>query len=257
MLGGLVGWKVGATSSEMQERNSISEPFRGPLFGAGMMASPAFVHLSEEVPLSLLEAEVGFVFGSDVPADCTAETAWACIEEVVLCIEVCGSRLPASATPFQRFADCAGNVGVVTGPRFPAGPLRGGSLAGLKASITVNGVEAVAGTGANVLGDPIQSIVWLAHQLAGEHHIMAGQTVISGACAFLPPTGYSAGDEIVARFEGPNALGGEVKLRLPRTSAAAGATAQGGTRTFGRGLRVIQSYRQSDGGGQVRPRHAT
>lgn len=66
-------------------------------------------------------------------------------------------------------------------------------------------------SGADVLGDPINSICYLANALGRTGHTLpAGTLITTGAAAVMPPTGYKAGDTVIAKFEGI----GEVVLNI-------------------------------------------
>jgi len=66
-------------------------------------------------------------------------------------------------------------------------------------SMRRNGEDVAAGSGANVLGDPCEALVWLAEELS-EHGeaLRAGDLVITGACT--PPNAIAPGDALRADF---------------------------------------------------------
>ena len=149
-----------------------------------------------------------------------AAAAWAAVEECYLAMEVCGSRfLPpafAEATPYQKVADGGMNVALILGPTFSPAELIAKDLAGTKSALIVNGTEKGAGTGFDVLEDPINSIAWLANSLGRYGKgLKAGMIVTTGACAVIQPGAYSEGDTVVAAFEGL----GEVTLSLAPPAA--------------------------------------
>jgi 2-keto-4-pentenoate hydratase len=72
-------------------------------------------------------------------------------------------------------------------------------LPGHAAAMLRNGKQVATGTGADVLGDPCQAMVWLANELRARGlGLRAGDLVITGACT--PPHPIVAGDAMVADF---------------------------------------------------------
>jgi 2-keto-4-pentenoate hydratase len=130
------------------------------------------------------------------------------VDEVFLAIEVCGSRfaLPdafAAATPYQKIADAGMNVALLLGPAFSAAEMKAKDLAGAKVELIADGVVGGAGTGADVLGDPINSLCYLANALGRTGDgLPAGTLITTGAAAVMQPTEYKAGDTVVAKFDG-------------------------------------------------------
>ena len=139
-----------------------------------------------------------------------------------------GSRyLPeafAAASAYQRIADGGMNTGLVLGPSFSADEMRGRDLAGTRVALLRNGEVGVGpqqsgtseGSGAAVLGDPVNSLCFLANALGRTGgSLEAGMIVTTGACCILGappgrPPAYEDGDTIVARFDGF----GDVTLQL-------------------------------------------
>jgi 2-keto-4-pentenoate hydratase len=115
----VVGWKVGATSKEIQKLFGMSEPAYGPVFKQTVFASPArlkagaFQHL-------MLEAEFAFTFRESLPASpkpYAREEVLAAIDALVPAIEIISprfKRLIVGEAP-QMIADFFGNGGAVFG----------------------------------------------------------------------------------------------------------------------------------------------
>jgi 2-keto-4-pentenoate hydratase len=188
-LGSHVGWKVGTTNETAWSSFKQVEPMRAPIFSSSIVKSPGT--FSKKVDnLTMLEAEFAFKLKADLAATwanpVSAADAWDAVEEVYLAIEVCGSRfLPdafAEASPFQKIADGGMNVALILGPTFSAAAMRSKDLAGTKAELIVNGVSQGSGTGADVLGDPINSIAYLANALGRSGKgLKAGMIISAGA----------------------------------------------------------------------------
>lgn len=131
---------------------------------------------------------------------CREHEIWAVVEAVVLVMEVCGSRFEGGTRQgFQKVADFSSNVAVLTGPHLTL--QQAGQLPRMQASIAVDGQTCVSGTGANgvVAGHPIQSLIWLANDLAQDGlQLYKGDLVITGAMCKC--THLQAGSQVVATF---------------------------------------------------------
>lgn len=231
-----VGWKIGATNAAAQARMGLVEPFYGPVLQANLALSPATISLGK-APYRVrgVEAEYAFLVAADLPAPAaggaplTREEVAAAVGAVYPVIEVCGSRLadnppPTPAAPggvplatLLSIADQASHGSLVRAVRLakprPAwdalvGAAAGG-FAGLPVTLSINGAQVAAGSGADVLGDPLTALTWLANALhrAGAH-LRAGDIVTSGTMTGLTPV--RAGDAVRAEFAGFGAV--EVKF---------------------------------------------
>ena len=227
LLGGLAGWKCGATNAGAQKKLGLPEPFLGPLFGDTVIESGTtlpFASLGAPKYAFTSEAEFCFVLKQELPPrpegeQYTEAEVWAAVESVAPAVELVGSRydVTTSSTP-KKVADGALNAAVVVGPRVAAAavgdPQR---LVACAARLLVDGAEVGAGTGADVLGAPLTSLAWLANALprtlAGQH-LRAGDIVMSGAVT--ASKAFSAGSTVGVSFDGIEAGGGtltaEVKL---------------------------------------------
>jgi 2-keto-4-pentenoate hydratase len=179
----LVGWKVGATSKEVQDLFGVDEPVYGPVFGKDVFRSPArqkataFQHL-------MLESEFAFSFRETLPlraAPYTREEVAAAIDTVLPAFEIISPRFPRitfdQLLPFV--ADCSGNGGAVLGA--PCKDWRALDLAALPVRLSIAGVERQAGTGAIVLGNPLNVVQWLVNALGAQATTIAkGQFVLTG-----------------------------------------------------------------------------
>ena len=83
------------------------------------------------------------------------------MEAVCPAIELAAARLVGSAPPAGVLADSAWNGCFVVGARVAPGDVPNGpaGLAAARAALLVNGTEAAANTGANVLGNPLTALV--------------------------------------------------------------------------------------------------
>ena len=190
----VVGKKIGLTSPAMQQMFNVNEPDYGHLL------DDMLVYQGEEIRTSRLlqpriEGEIAFILESDVegpgvtPTDTIRATAG-----VTAALEIIDSRIRDWKIKIQdTVADNASSGAFVLGSRLV--PLTGLDLRSVGFVMTKNGQLAATGAGAAVLGNPVQSVAWLANKM-GEYQISlkAGDVVLSGAAAAAVPV--QAGDSI-------------------------------------------------------------
>jgi len=190
----VVGKKIGLTSPAMQEMFNVDEPDYGHLF------DDMLVNQGEELSTSRLlqpriEGEIAFVLERDLtgpgitPADVIRATAG-----VTAALEIIDSRIRDWKIKIQdTVADNASSGAFVLGSKFV--PLPGLDLRSVGFVMTKNGQLAATGAGAAVLGNPVQSVAWLANKM-GEYDISlkAGEVILSGSAVAAVPV--KAGDSI-------------------------------------------------------------
>lgn len=184
----LVGWKVGATSKEVQTLFGMAEPAYGPVFKQTVFASPAHLNASAFQHL-MLEAEFAFTFRESLPARAkpyARAEVLAAIDALIPTIEIISprfKRLTVDQAP-QLVADFFGNGGAVFGT--PCRNWRGIDLPAHAVSLSIDGVMRQEGTGAVVLGSPLNVVEWLANALSARSQaIEKGQFVMTGTMTGL------------------------------------------------------------------------
>ena len=195
------GWKVAATTPEMQRRLRATEPTRGPIYARFVTGSPAVV---PHAPLldPIVECEVLLRLDRPLPAreaPWTAQEVEAAIGAALGGIEVAECRFPMDALPAMPaiLADGAGNGRYVVGPEIPG--WREADLAAMPVALEVDGVRRRIGCGADAMGHPFRVLLWLAEALRrrGEG-LAAGDLVSTGTCTgMLRP---ARGQRMRARF---------------------------------------------------------
>ncbi len=191
-----IGWKLGATSPAGQAVMGVTEPACGFLFPR-RYASGAEVPVSDFVSLGV-EAEVAFRMRATLAGPgVTAASAAPAVEGAAPALEL--PDFMFSGTP--RVADFVANSvlarAIVLGS--PLVPLAGLDLAREEVVYEQNGEPVGTYTGAEVMGNPLNALAWLANHLATRGLALApGDVVMSGAISkILRP---KAGDAVRARF---------------------------------------------------------
>ena len=195
------GWKVALTNNEAMERAGASEPAAGFLFAPHIVATPQVIEGSSET-VGGFECEFAFRIGKDIPAEgapYTGQVIAAAVDSLHPAIEVVGLRIANRPSLGVRgvVADHAGNFSFVYGPA--VADWQKLDLAKCGVRHLVDGEEVAASDGANVMGDPLNALAWLANHLAKRgYQIKAGQWVTSGAATGPIPA--PAGSRITADF---------------------------------------------------------
>jgi 2-keto-4-pentenoate hydratase len=195
-----IGWKVASTSRVSQQRLSITEPLAGAMYERQLVPNMATVPATR---IGIVEGEFAFRMAADLDpalAPFTRADVLGCVRAVHAGVEVPDSRLaqyPDLSAP-QMVADFMLARYYVLGDALDLDP---DELPAAEIVIRRNGTEVGRGTGADLLGDPGNVLVWLAGELArrGEQ-IRAGDLITTGGCAVA--YGVTAGDTVVATFPG-------------------------------------------------------
>ena len=194
------GHKVGLTNPAVQAQLGMDEPIWGVLFadkcrtdgddigGAGLIEPR-------------VEVEAAVVLGADLDrgrhtvVDVISATAY-----VLPALEIVDSRIAGwDITIADMIADNAGAGLYVLGTR-PV-PLPAVDLRRVEMRLTVNGEEAATGSGEACLGNPLNSVVWLADTMSQRGTpLRAGECIMTGSLCPMRPI--APGEELVAEIEG-------------------------------------------------------
>ncbi len=199
--GGIIGYKAGCTNITAQRQLGLSSPFAGPLLAALARTSPTEIP-AEAGFMRMIEAEVGFRLGRDLPTTSTpydAASVRPALATVFGAIEVVDSRYEdwTTAGAPQLIADnvCMGFW--VYGAE--SANLDSLDLADHGVQVRRNGVEAEKGNSANVLGNPLNSAAWLANHLCTRGtSLKAGQLITTGT--MIAVNNAQKGDVVEADF---------------------------------------------------------
>jgi 2-oxo-hept-3-ene-1,7-dioate hydratase len=200
----IVGWKIGLTSRAMQQALGIDTPDTGVLFDDMAFESGAQIPAGRFIQ-PRVEAEIAFVIKSPLSGSATtAGDVMAATGHVAPVLEILDTRIVrrdeatgATRRVVDTIADNAANAGFVLGKARHAPGDHDLKRAG--AIVSCDGEVVETGLGAGVLGDPANSVAWLARRLAAYgQEIGPGQIVLSGS--FIRPIECPPGTAIVADF---------------------------------------------------------
>jgi 2-keto-4-pentenoate hydratase len=170
--GRLVGYKVGCTTPVMQSYLNIDHPCAGNMLARGLTRSGAVLPLKDYVHPGM-ECEIAVELAhaldaANAPFDQAAVAG--AVGAVFAAIEVVDDRYVhwRSLDAPTLIADDFFHAGMVLGQRqthWNAADL-GADLSALAGAAWVNGVEVGRGRGADILGNPLEALAWLANHCA-------------------------------------------------------------------------------------------
>lgn len=196
-----VGYKVGATNRTAQEGFGLESPFRGELFSTYIHHHPAT--LSPDLFFfRIVESEFAFLMGEDLPpvaGPYDREGVMDAIETMFISIEVVDLRyaIGPKAGGLQIIADGGGTGCWIQGAKVDH--WRTLDLENHEVKLIINDDMIIEGNSANVMGNPINSLTWLANDLSlSGGGLVAGDIVSTGSSTMPTPVG--SGDTAVANF---------------------------------------------------------
>jgi len=197
----LSGFKIGLTNQAAQRALGASEPIVGRLGLLDIRRTNSRIELPAN-HLRIIEAEVIFELGADLPADqgpYTEKKVAASVRRAFAGLELCDARLEDREDTglTQIVADNSNADLVIVGD--PLEKWDAESLADMPVMLELPGKPAVKGTTGHVLGQPLRSLTWLANWLTrhGEG-LKSGQLVASGSCTGMTQIGTD--DLVIAKF---------------------------------------------------------
>lgn len=210
--GRVLGVKLGATNRAMLGKLGLERPFTGPLFSAFTHASPASLP-RDSFLVCVIEAEVAVRLGKPLdgrPGAPSRQAVSDAIDALFPVIEIADSRFAGfpALPPTAITADLGFAAALVTGADCP--DWRSHELAAMTVELTVNGTDVRLGSGAAVLGHPLDALAEYVAEAGGRGEIVpAGEVISTGT--WTQPYMARKGDHVVADF-GPL---GRVELTLP------------------------------------------
>jgi len=199
-----IGWKVGLTAKPIQEQFGFHEP----VFGCILESVPSGSTLkASELIAPGFESELCLRMGAGLSGTVSMDQTRAAVAGVHPSLEIIETRGDLSAQIGLAMADNAQQKTVVLGD---AVPLADKALDQVACAVRINNTVAAEGTGAAVLGNPLNSVVWLAGKLKEfGRAIRPGDIIMSGS--FVRQFHLAAGDNVRVDYTGIGAV--EVSVR--------------------------------------------
>ncbi len=198
--GAVAGYKIGLTTPVMQQLCGIAEPCYGAIFTREVHNWRAELRAGDYCRLGV-ETEIAFRLGADVPEGDDPRSVAAAVESAAAAIELI-EDLRYDYRRLDAAAMVAGNVwnaGVVLGAPVAEWPAL--DLPRVTARLSINDRELGSGVGGDVMGNPLNALVWLAKKLADEGTpLRHGMIVMTGS---MVPIQYPlAGDRVLVQVSG-------------------------------------------------------
>jgi 2-keto-4-pentenoate hydratase len=194
-----IGWKVGLTATPIQQQFGFHEPVFGCILesrrsGHGFrpddLIKPGF------------EPELCLRVKHPLSGDVTVAEVRSAIDAVYPSLEIIETRGDLTAQIAVAMADNAQQKTIILGNPVALGDL---ALDEVAATVQINGKTVATGRGDAVLGNPLNSVIWLAHKLPDfGRGIRAGDLIMSGS--FTRQFPIEPGDRIHADFAGVGAV---------------------------------------------------
>ncbi|HET8575746.1 MAG TPA: fumarylacetoacetate hydrolase family protein [Methylomirabilota bacterium] len=192
----VIGWKVGFTSPSLQQQYGVSEPVFGFMLASGVFSSGDAVPYSRFVGLAV-EVETAFRLTAPLTGPgVTAASARAAVGETMPSFELIDVRLSGKPRGADVVADGVYTNAIVLGRAVsPAGV----DFAQERVVFEHNGEVVATNTTGEVMGNPLNSLAWLANALGrAGRSLHAGDVVLTGSISkILRP---KAGESIRASF---------------------------------------------------------
>ena len=194
------GHKIGLTSKAMRSLTGATEADYGTMFDDWFVPEASVV-ARERMNRPLVEVEIAFVLKEDLPGpSANAADVIRATDFVLPCIEIVDSRQKGRGPNMlvDSISDAASCGLVVLGGR----PMRllDVDLRRIGASLSINGTVEESGVASAVMGNPVNSIAWLANKL---HEfgvaLEAGHVLLSGS--FIKAIPFNSGDSVAAMFD--------------------------------------------------------
>ena len=184
-----LGWKIAGTTTAVREKLRLDTPIYGRTYRRFATTSPVRFEAGDLLD-PLIECEFFVTLARSLPprgdAWTMAEVVDA-IETVHIGVEVAECRYPSTALPSLPAILADGSAS----GRYVFGDIvqrwRDG-LAGIDVRVEVDGKFRRGGTGADVMGDPLQPLCWLANERRrwGDG-LNAGETISTGSMTGMLP----------------------------------------------------------------------
>ena len=198
----VIGKKVGLTSKANQDVFGVHEPVYGQLLVSGVHPEHTPVPTAQFIQ-PIIECEITFVMRRRLEGPgVTVLDVLRATEGIMPSLELGDARMRAwigRARAPDIVADSCGNAGIIVGGELHT--LQNFDLRYTGMMVEKNGEILATGATGAVLGNPAQSVVWLANRLAeAELAVDEGDLVLTGA--LTGAVQMTAGDILTATFGG-------------------------------------------------------
>lgn len=176
----VIGWKVGFTGAALQEAYGVTEPVAGFVLASGVFGSGAAVPAARFVGLGV-EAEVAFLLKAELAGPgVTAASALLAVEGALPALELIDFRFGGKPRGVDMIADGVAANAIVLGGALTS--VIGLDLALEGVVFEQNGQVVSTNTAAEVMGNPLNSLAWLANTLGrAGRGLRAGDIVLTGS----------------------------------------------------------------------------
>jgi len=199
----VAGWKIGAASEAAMQMLGADAPFPGRVYAPYLLESPASVAASA-LHKCAVECEFAFRLGQDLAprdGDYTMNDIRGAVATAYPAMElindywVNGLELGVA----HIIADNGSNGALVLGD--PIADWQDRDLAAHAVALAVDGETVAEGTGAIILGHPLNTLVWLANDLTGRGiTLKEGEVITTGTMTGMTPC--SPGATAVGNYGG-------------------------------------------------------
>lgn len=193
----VAGWKAGFTNKAGQEAWQVAEPVCAFLLASGVLSSPAEIPAARFVKPAV-EAEIAFVMKHALAGPgVTAARALTAVEGALPALELIDFRHGGKAVGTDVVADGVYAKAIVLGGALT--PVIGIDLALEGLVYEQSGTVVATNTAYEVMGNPLNSLAWIANHLGARGlGLAAGDVVMTGSVSKILPA--KAGDTVRATF---------------------------------------------------------
>lgn len=206
------GYKAGFTNPPMLEKAGPDGPMAGVMFRDFTVASGGSLKRADVGPGALIEAEVSFRMGADLPAregGYSQDEVMAAVDSAIIGIEVAVPRLnnPLGQPMVHLAADNGAAMAFVAGPDIP--DWQSCDLRLLDIELLFDGLKVAEGLPLAARCDEKWALAWTVNHFSARGiGIRDGDLITTGAAA--APTVLGVAGEVVARYDGV----GEVRVTI-------------------------------------------
>ncbi|MDN8617389.1 2-keto-4-pentenoate hydratase [Variovorax ginsengisoli] len=195
------GWKVAATNKAVQQQLGVSEPGFGSIYENKVLWSGAAL-VAGQLIQPHIECELAFQLNKNISSARTVEDMSNSVDFVYPAFEYIEKRVTVLDMGVA-FADNAEHTGIVLGQ--PVMHSIGKDYRQVVCTLFKDAARVDSAAGEVVLGDPLNSILWLKQRLEKyQRQLTEGMVVMTGS--FLRQLPVSSGNNIRAEFSGIGAV---------------------------------------------------